>query len=138
MITRRQFLKWTGKGLAIFLPGLAGTYLAQIIALPFFFSIVPLPATVLLCSLVIMPLAMYLLSVITVQLSMIKSVDLAISPSYVCGFLLMALFPIGAITGLFCPGSTAFLLVCLGVLAAVFIAERILAANTTIEKIILA
>jgi len=135
-ITPREI--WTGKGLAIFVPGMIGSLLSLGILTPFFLSIVPIPVTVFICAFVVLPLAMLLMAMITVQLSMIKSVDLAIAPSYIFGFLLMALFPVGALTGVFVPGSTAFLLVCLGILLIALVAERILAAKTTIEKVILA
>lgn len=135
-ITPRQI--WTGKGAAIFVPGCIGSYLGMLILLPFFNCIVPLPWTLYVCAFLIMPLAMFLMAMITVQLSMLKSVDLAIAPSYVVGFLLMALFPAGAMTGLFAPGTIVFTLVCIGILAIALAVEQVLASRMTVEKVVLA
>lgn len=135
-ITPREI--WTGKGLAIFVPGAIGSYLGMAIMTPFFLRIVQIPLTIFLCCFLVMPLAMLLMAIITVQLSMLKNVDLAIAPSYVVGFLLLALFPAGLQTGLLLPGMLPWTLTCAGTLILMLIIERILAAKLTVERIILA
>lgn len=129
---------WTGKGLAIFIPGLIGSFLGMAILTPFFLSIIPIPASVLLCAFLVMPLAMLMMAIITVQLAMLKNVDLAIAPSYVVGFLLIALFVAGMMTGLLLPGTMPFTLTCVGILVLAVIIEQILASKLKIERIILA
>lgn len=129
---------WRGKGLAIFMPGCVISYICMLILTPAFMSIVKLPVTFLLCAFIIMPVATLLLSMITIQIALIGSVEKSISPAYILGFLFMALFPIGSITGMYVPQSIAFCLLCIVVLFLFFVAERLLAAKTTIEQIIIA
>jgi ABC-2 type transport system permease protein len=127
---------WRGKGWALFFPAFISSYASMGVLLIFFMQIVTLPVTVLACCFCIMPITMLLFSMITIQLYMTKSVDLAIAPSYVAGFLIAAIFVVGAITGLFAPGSITFLLVCICIFVITFIIEKALGLNTTVEKTI--
>ncbi len=129
---------WMGKSLAIFLPGMIAGYTSFWILLVCFESIIAIPIPVMVCAGLLMPMSMWLLSIITIQVSMVKSVEKAIAPSYILGFLLLALFPAGSITGVYIPGKIAFTIVCLLVLGLFLVTERILASKMTVESIILA
>lgn len=129
---------WIGKSLAIFFPGLVASMGSLLIMLPCFMTIITIPISVILCAFLILPISMLLLSMITVQIAMIKSVEKAIAPSYILGFLLLAVFPAGSFTGAYLPGSMAFTMICLVILAFFLLIELMITRKTTIEKIILA
>lgn len=129
---------WIGKSLVIFFPGLLASMGNLLIMLPCFMTIVTIPLSVILCAFLILPISMFLLAMITIQIAMIKSLEKAIAPSYILGFLLLAIFPAGSFTGGYLPGSIAFTMICLAIFVFFLVVELMTVHKTTIEKIILA
>lgn len=129
---------WIGKGLAAFFPGYISAVVSAVILLPVFYRIVFIPMPVLLCGFVLNPLLIFLITLMTVQISMVRSVEMAIAPSYIIDFLLLFGIPLGSILGLYDISSVKFTIIC-AVLVAVFgLAELILSKKMTKEGVILA
>lgn len=134
-----------GKSLAIFLPG----YIISVLAPLFvtlvvnFVLIIPsdgsfyMPVPLLLTVFVITPIFVYGLTELTIQLSMIKSPELAISPSYLIGFVLMIGVPICSAMGTIDLTSWNFIILYLGVTFLMWILVWSVSFLLTKERIIL-
>lgn len=129
---------WLGKSLAVFVTGFVTGIISLVILLVSFETITAIPVSVILCAFVFLPIAMWMLSIITIQVSMVKSVEKAIAPSYILGFLLLAFFPAGAFTGAYVPGTVQFTVICFVIMALFIVVEIVLAKKITVENIILA
>lgn len=135
-----------GKSRAIFFTGFVIAILAPIVILLVinFVMLIPnnhliyLPIHILLATFIITPIFCYGLTEFTVQLSMIKSPEFAMSSSYVIGIGLAAGIPICSSMGIFSLTSWSFLLG-YGVLAVfVWILTLAISKSLTKEQIVLA
>jgi len=134
-----------GKSLAIFFPGYIISVLNPLLIMLVvnFVLIVPadgslyMPLPLLLTIFVITPIFVYGLTEFTIQLSMIKSPELAISPSYLIGFALMIGIPICSATGAIDLTSWSFVLLYLGAAFLMWILVWSLSLLLTKERIIL-
>jgi|GEM_PF-2578487 len=135
-----------GKSRAIFFTGFVIAILAPIIILFVinFAMLIPskhllyLPIYILLATFIITPIFCYGLTEFTVQLSMIRSPEFAMSSSYVIGIGLAAGIPICSAMGIFSLSSWDFLLG-YGVLAVfVWILTLVISKSLTKEQIVLA
>lgn len=134
-----------GKSLAVFLPGYILSVLAPLIVVLAvnFTLIIPtegsfyLPVPLLLTIFVITPIFCYGLTKFTIQLSMVKSPELAISPSYLLGFALMIGVPICSSMSILDLTSWSFLLLYLVATIFIWILVWSFSALLTKERIIL-
>jgi hypothetical protein len=136
---------WTGKSLAIFLPGyiisVAGTL---IVLLAVNFSVVlpatgelVLPAPVLLTGFLVNPLLFFALLMFIVLFSLAGSPDTAIGPSFLLGFGLMVGIPVALSVGALNMASWSFALWYLAGTAVAWIIVLSLSRLLTKEKIVL-
>ncbi|WP_217302657.1 hypothetical protein [Clostridium sp. 001] len=134
-----------GKSFAIFLPGFIIAILSPLIVMivvnfsltisnyGFFYF----PMTLLLSVFVITPMFCYELTKFTIQISMIKSPEAAIAPSYLIGFGLIIGIPICSTIGFINLASWSFSLIYLGVTFIMWILVWSFSLLLTKEKIIL-
>lgn len=137
---------WTGKSLAIFVPGLVVSVAAVLVlaaALTLTASLllsrilVVLPIPVVLSTLVLNPLLFFGLTSLTVLLSLARNPDIALLPSFLLGMGLMAGIPVGVATGALRPGSWSFTMYQAGGTAALWLLILVLACSLDKERIVL-
>jgi ABC-type transport system involved in multi-copper enzyme maturation permease subunit len=134
-----------GKSLAVFLPGYILSALSPLIivlAVNFALNIPAggsfyLPVPLFLTVFVITPVFCYELTKFTIQLSMVSSPELAISPSYLIGFALMICVPICSAMGYINLAAWSSLLLFLGATIFIWILVWSFSFLLTKERIIL-
>ncbi|SOD63847.1 ABC-2 family transporter protein [Streptomyces zhaozhouensis] len=134
-----------GKSMAVFLPALPAALLGPLLAVAAVNVFVSLPvndeplvpAPLLLTVLVLVPLFFLALTNLTIELSMVSSPELAVSPSYLIGFAMLAGVPLGAITEVFDPTSWGFLGGALVVTAAMWALVWLGARWLTTDRVVL-
>lgn len=134
-----------GKSLAIFLTGFIIGILAPLIILLVinFGVIIPAheifykPVSLLLAVFIITPVFCYGLTEFSIQLSMIKSPDVAIAPSYLIGFALALGIPMCSVMGVIDIASCEFLLIYAGITAVMWILVLVISKMLTKEQIIM-
>lgn len=134
-----------GKSLAIFFTGfIIGVLAPLIILLIVNFGIIILahetfykPVPLLLAVFIITPVFCFGLTEFSMQLSMIKSPDVALTPSYLIGFALAVGIPICSSLGAVDLASWGFLLIYAGIAAVMWILVMFLSKILTKEQIIL-
>lgn len=134
-----------GKSRAVFMPGFIAAILSSltVIIVVNFGLIVSiggslyLPVPLLLSVFLITPIFCYELTKFSIQLSMIKSPELAITPSYLIGFVLIIGIPICSSVGIFDLTSWSFLLFYLGITLVMCILVSSFSLLLTKERIVL-